>query len=73
MQMIALGDVVLFQNHRAISDRPYGCGGGAAEIATPVCALARNDMRFRRVRGRYGGRLVSAPTGAEGWQNMKQR
>ena len=24
MQMIALGDVVLYQNHRAISDRPYG-------------------------------------------------
>ena len=30
MQMIALGDVVLFQNHRAISDRPYGCWGGTA-------------------------------------------
>ena len=26
-QMIALGDVVLYQNHRAISDRPYGWGG----------------------------------------------
>ena len=26
---------------------PYMRGGGAAEIATPVCAPARNDMRFR--------------------------
>ena len=38
MQMIALGDVVLYQNHRAITDRPYGCGGGTSEIATALRA-----------------------------------
>ena len=30
--MIALGDVVLFQNHRAIIDRPYGCGGDIRRV-----------------------------------------
>ena len=59
--MIASGDVVLFQNYRALGKRPYRCGGdtGEGRVKTLPYGVRR---RYERNAGEvvpYGGSAVT--------------